>query len=144
MKFGYQRLADEADLLLFMLQYPCVHPYSSVSYKVMQSSRHLPLFQRSLLAKQKYQFYFQTLFSVKLSSLNLIMSSRGRQIVTYMTFLSPYTLLLLSWKLCRNRRNYRALNVKVRHESFIKSRIFLHKEGTPFHSKVSVLPVSLL
>jgi hypothetical protein len=47
-------------------------------------------------------------------------------------FLSPYTLLLLSWKLCKNREHYRALNVKVRHESLSNQEFSYTKKTRHF------------
>jgi hypothetical protein len=47
-------------------------------------------------------------------------------------FLSPYTLLLLSWKLCKNREHYRALNVKVRHESLLNREFSYIKKTRHF------------
>jgi hypothetical protein len=47
-------------------------------------------------------------------------------------FFSPYTLLLLSWKPCKNREHYTALNVKVRHESLSNQEFSCTKKTRHF------------
>jgi len=86
----------------------CILCHTRVPYKVTQSNKHVPLCRRST-SQNKSSISRLYSFIVKLSSHNLIMSWRGRQVVSYMIFLYPYTLLLLSWKLCKNREHYRVL-----------------------------------